>query len=170
MKKIFFIVIFYIHPILLFSQSDNLKTSRRLVFNVGIENLLPIGNFAQFYNYGLGISAEVEYKLSPDFSFTFDPGVINYFYNTKSVNVTGSTSYLTLLGGGRYYFPYKIFIDGQIGLAEKIDKEQKEKALAFGGSAGIYLNKKITAEFKYIKIKSITSAPETIGLRIGYTF
>ena len=170
MNKLFFFIALFICPLFLFSQTNPLEENKRFEFNLGIENQIPVNQFAAFYNYGLGISAVAEYKIFKKFSVTLKPGYTIYFYDEKKVLVSGNTPYLTFPVGVKYYFPYKIFIDGQLGLGIKMLKGEKESALAFSGGVGIYFAKKFNAEIKYIKIKAITTAPESIGLRIGYTF
>lgn len=169
MKKIFFSIILLVYPFLLFSQTNLAEENKRFELNVGIENQIPVNDFAVFYHYGLGISLTAEYKIIKNLSFTFDPAYVNYFYRIKSVDVTGSTPYIILPAGFKYYLPYKIFVEGQLGLAIKMLEGQKEDALAFSGGVGVYPGKKFNVEIKYAKIKAITTAPENICLRIGYS-
>ncbi|MDQ6756596.1 MAG: hypothetical protein M3004_06640 [Bacteroidota bacterium] len=170
MRRIFFALALFILPALLFSQNNLENKNNRFEFNLGPEYHFPLKPFSTFYKYGLGISGNVEYKISKHFSVSFNPGYVAYYYNIRSVGLKGNTPYMTLLGGMKYYFPYKIFVDAQAGFGEKLLQGQKESAFTFSGGAGIYFLKKFTAEIKYLKIKAITSTPENIVLRLGYSF
>jgi hypothetical protein len=169
MKQLFFYILISALPVLLFAQKQQVQMPVNFSFNIGIENQLPVKDFKTFYNYGLGATFIAEYKLFKNFSIAVEPSYTNYFYNLKSLGISGSTGFFTAVAGPKYMLPYKIFITAKAGVGVKLLREEKESGLAISGGAGIFLTKKVDAQLKYIKINTSTTAPHAIAFRVGYT-
>jgi len=161
MKKAFFIVI------ILLCQVGS-KAQDRFVINAGIENQFPVQNFKGFYNDGLGASLNAEYKISKRFSTLITPQYVLYFYNIKSLQLSGTTDFVSIFSGFKYHILKNIYLVAQAGVSRKLVKNSQETAFAYTGGAGMDISKKITAAVKYENIHANTSAPQTISLRLGY--
>lgn len=167
MRKIIFPVLLLLssHS---FAQHQSLRN--KFLFSAGIENHLPVNEFANVYSYGLGISPSLQYHIADKLAIMGSPAFTIYFYKINSVGVSGSTGFFTLMGGLKYYVYNQAYVVFQGGLGVKISKYGKESSFAYSGGVGTGIARRFDVQLKYLRVGTSTLGPQAVGLRLAYVF
>src|SRR5258708_16070678 len=107
--------------ILIFSTSCNAQ-GKKFKVGLGLEAVLPTGNFGNVYSVGGGLTLRFLYKITPQFGATFTTGGI--VFATKNLNNIDSNSKATInipfKVGGRYKFTNKFYGIMEVGITNSI--------------------------------------------------
>jgi hypothetical protein len=116
MKKVILFAAFAVVGFASFAQKDG---DSKLKFSVGVDAALPIGDFGKSYSFGIGTSAQADFKVADNFAITGSVGYLSFI--GKSITI-GGTSYkikasgqVPLLVGGKYNFSENFYGHAQLG-------------------------------------------------------
>jgi hypothetical protein len=173
MKKTILIIAFIGIYLASFSQKkeDDFQT---LKLSVGVEAALPLGDFGKVSTFGIGGTAQADYKVTDDLALNINTGYISFL--PKSITILGVTSkgkavgYIPILGGIRYYFGEKVFALAQLGVTIATASGNSSSLFTYAPGIGYKLSDNIDAAVKYTGYSKNNINSSTIGLRIAYTF
>src|SRR5687767_6374485 len=114
MKKLFLVVI--IAAMLASANAQESTRDKNILFSIGVEGSLPIGDFGDTHSFGIGGSLQGEYKPDVDLGLTLNAGYITY--SGKDLPLIGkveSFGLIPVLGGVKYYFGGGAYAHGQLG-------------------------------------------------------
>lgn len=103
---------------------------------VGVDVGLPLGDFGEGSNVGIGASAKGMYGLSDAGQATLTLGFLRFGMKDGSDAVSGSTTLIPVLAGYRHRFG-NLYGEGQVGLTT-IRNAVKVKGEGFGNLSGSY--------------------------------
>jgi hypothetical protein len=136
-------------------------------FSIGLEAGLPVGENAKPYSHVIGGSLQYEIKPATDMGITINGGYQNW--GIKNSYGGGSTSFVPLLAGVKYYFAPRAFFHAQLGAAVGTASGQGT-SFAYSPGVGINLGPNVDAELKYSGISNKGGNLDNVGLRLGYNF
>ncbi len=141
-----------------------------VTFSIGVEGLLPVGDFGNSYNFGIGGTVQGEYKPADDLGLTVNAGYLTF--SGKTLRIIGkvpSFGLIPVLGGVKYYFSPKVYGHGQLGVAFGTDKGDGS-LFAYSPGVGFILSDNIDAEVKYLGLSKNSNNLNSVGLRLAYNF
>lgn len=161
------------------------KAQKPFQVNIGLETALPLSDFADFYSFGFGGSAEGVYNVDPTLALTLNAGLIHFSgkdYSNAVYTLKGqSLSIVPVLAGIKYSFTPKVYGSAQLGtgifLKDKDNSASKTtSSFAYAPGIGYRFSDNFDALLKYQayskknKTTDKTDTNGTIGLRLAYTF
>ncbi len=168
MKKYFILLSLLISINIVAQNYDTSKSN--LLLKISLKNHLPINVFKRNYSYGIGGALNAELKFLKQFGLMLSPAYTRYSYNQKNFGIPGSTGYIALQGGIKYYPIDKIYVSAIAGIGFKTSKFSKESGFAYSYGAGYFITKNIDVALEYSKGNGSTFAPENIGFNVSYAF
>lgn len=164
MKNLLLVFIFISITQGIYSQSK--KPSGSTVYSVGIEAAIPMGIFNDIgYSFGIGGSAQGEYRPSQSLGLTVNAGIVSY--SGKSDTKTGNYTILPLLAGAKYYITESLYGHAEFGAGIGISQDAGTR-FAFSTSLGYLFLKRIDAEAKFMGLSNSAGSLNSLGLRIAY--
>ena len=145
-----------------------------LKFSVGVEAALPLGDFGKGFTFGIGATAQADYKVTDDLALNINAGYISFL--PKSTTVLGTTfkgkavGYIPILGGIRYYFNEQVFALAQLGVTIATASNASTSLFTYAPGIGYKFSENVDAALKYTGYSKNGINSNTIGLRIAYTF
>jgi hypothetical protein len=89
--------------------------------NLAIEGALPLGDAADAFDFGMGVSAKFESPLSSTVNFTANVGLTSFMVKdaVKKISLDKSSSrlYIPVEAGIKYFFAPTFYGEGQVGAA-----------------------------------------------------
>jgi len=167
MKKLLFVVAIVAISVSVNAQKKKETSSSKITGSIGVEAGLPIGDFGDFYSFGIGGSVEGQYHATENVGITLNAGYINY--SIKSAFGGGSAGIIPVMAGVRYSFTGGPYIHGQVGAAFGT-QTGAGSSLAYAGGIGYDFVKSVGAEVKYQAYSKNSVTNGTVGLRLYYTF
>lgn len=165
--------------ILAIVASANAQTTRDkpLLFSIGLEGALPVGEFGDTHSFGIGGTAQGEYKVASDLGITLNAGYITYSGKDYTLPVIGtvegeSFGLIPVLAGVKYYFGKGAYAHGQLGAGFGTDKGDGSNFM-YAPGIGYMFAPGFDAEVKYVGISlkgEDTGSLNSIGLRLAYNF
>lgn len=179
MKKVFFIVALTAASFAGFAQDDK-AASKPLSFSIGLEASLPFGDFADRYSFGIGGSAQADYKVADDLAITLNAGYISYSGKDQSITIPGlptinnkneALGLVPVLAGAKYWFSPNIYGSGQLGLSFATGKGNSGSNFTYAPGVGFQFSQ-FDILVKYVGISGSNggSALNAVGLRAAYNF
>ena len=169
MKTIYTFVFLVLITGSLYAQK-NQGITNPFTLSVGPEIQVPVGFFANYHSVGFGATAQGEYRVSQNFGLTLNAGFL--LFPVKSTS-TGSTTYLPVLGGVKYWLSDKSYIHGQLGIALPTTPGGQGN-FTYSPGIGFQLSRSIDALIKFVGISSNDASSNglgnTVGLRLAYSF
>jgi tetrahydromethanopterin S-methyltransferase subunit E len=147
---------------------------QKLQFSVGVEAALPLGDFGKSSTFGIGGTAQADYKVTDDLGLNINAGYISFL--PKSITVLGVTSkgkavgYIPILGGIRYYFSEEVFALAQLGVTIATASGNSTSLFTYAPGIGYKFSNNVDAALKYTGYSKNSINSSTIGLRVAYTF
>jgi opacity protein-like surface antigen len=158
------------------AQDDDQK----LKFSVGVEAGLPIGDFSKSYGFGVGASAQADYKVGEKFAVTGSLGYLTF--SAKSITIPAivfggvtispastvkgkAIGLIPVLVGGKYNFSEKLYGSGQLGLTFA-SGGGTGSSFTFAPGVGYNITENIDVMVKFVAYDKLN----TIGLRAAYSF
>ena len=89
---------------------ENLYSQKKITFDLGIENSLPLGRFKTYYNYGIGATADVNLRLSPIIRLYFSASYLKYFINSRNLGFGGSEGFMPMVIGTKVMILPKFYL------------------------------------------------------------
>lgn len=173
MKKVLLIAALTTVSFAGFSQDK--KESKPLSFSVGVDAGLPIGDFGDGYSFGIGGSAQADYKVADKLALTLNTGYMSY--SGKSISVLGvsiknpSLGVIPIMAGTRYWFSENLYGSAQLGVSIWSFSGGGGSETSFTWAPGIgYRFSNIDLLLKYNSINATGGALGSIGLRAAYNF
>src|SRR4029077_5257235 len=109
MKKLFLAVAAFITVAVVNAQMGT-------TFSLGLEGAVPMGKFNDLgYKFGIGGSAQADFKIGSDAALTLYAGYINH--SNSSTTPKFHFSVIPVLGGVKYWFSPKVYGSAQLGAA-----------------------------------------------------
>jgi hypothetical protein len=145
-----------------------------LKLSVGAEAALPLGDFGKASTFGIGGTAQADYKVTDDLALNINAGYISFL--PKSTTVLGTTfkgkavGYIPILGGIRYYFSENVFALAQLGVTIATASGTSSSLFTYAPGIGYKFSDNVDAALKYTGYSKNSNNSSTIGLRIAYTF
>jgi Outer membrane protein beta-barrel domain len=143
-------------------------------FSVGVEAALPLGDFGKAYTFGIGGTAQADYKVAEDLALNLNAGYISF--QPKSITVLGATvkgkavGYVPILAGVRYYFTEEVFALAQLGITIATASGTSSSLFTYAPGIGYKFSDNVDAALKYTGYSKDGNNSSTIGLRVAYTF
>ncbi len=172
MKKLFLVLTVITIGITSVKAQDKTLSSS-ILFSIGVEPSLPIGNFGDAYSFGIGGSLQGELQPSVDLGFTLNAGYINY--SGKDVRLGGVTynggsfGIVPVLAGVKYYFSPKVYGHGQLG-AGFGTSSGSGTSFVYTPGVGFYISDNIDLLVKYVGYSQNGGNLNSIGARLAYSF
>jgi hypothetical protein len=145
-----------------------------LKLSVGLEAALPLGDFGKSSTFGIGGTAQADYKVTDDLALNVNAGYISFL--PKSITVFGVTSkgkavgYIPILGGIRYYFSEQVFALAQLGVTIATASGSSTSLFTYAPGVGYKFSDNVDAALKYTGYSKNSINSSTIGVRVAYTF
>ncbi len=143
------------------------RSANTSIFSIGLEGGIPVGENGKIYSSIIGGSLQYETKPDRDLGITLSGGYLNY--TIKSRYGGGSTGFVPLLAGVKYYFTPVAFFHAQLGAAIGT-KTGQGTSFAYSPGIGFKLSRNIDAEIKYMGISNKGGSINDVGARIAYNF
>lgn len=140
-----------------------------VTFSIGAEGLLPVGDFNNTNNFGIGGTLQAEYKPADDLGLTLNSGYITFAGKNVGNFEYGSFAVIPVLGGVKYYFSPKVYGHGQLGVAFGTDKGDGS-LFAYSPGIGFMLSQNVDVEAKYLGLSKNSSTAGSVGVRLAYNF
>jgi len=144
-KKTIFLLVIAVVPTTMNAQYAS--RSKSVIWSLGLEPSLPIGNFHNYSGFGLGGSFQGEYKPNR-VGITLNAGYIDYFGKTVNGTQYSDFKYIPLLGGVKYYMSNKSYLHGQTGAG--FGTNGLGTSFWYGAGLGFNLGRSVDAEIKYM--------------------
>ena len=154
------------------------KTDKPLLFSLGLEGALPVGDFGDTHSFGIGGSLQGEYKADTDLGITLNAGYITYsgkevtFPQPIGTIKMESFGLIPILAGVKYYFGGGAYAHGQLGIGMGTDEGQGSNFM-YSPGIGYMFAPGLDAELKYTGLSSSgenTGSANSVGLRLAYNF
>ena len=147
-----------------------------LKFSIGLEGALPTGDLKTSSNFGIGGSAQVEYKAAESFGLTGNVGYLTF--SGKTIDVGSGVNYkvpslnlIPVLVGGKYYFtPNGVYGMVQIGLSFLSGGGSSSSAFTYSPGVGVYVTPNFDLLLKYQAASKSGETLSFLGLRAAYSF
>lgn len=136
------------------------------IFSLGIEPSFPVGYFGDISSFGIGASAQAEFKPSNSYGLTLGAGYINYTYKANAGG--GSGGFIPLLAGVKYGFSPKVYGHAQLGAS--FPARGGTTNFTYSPGIGFQLSKEIDALIKYTGMSAANYTYGSLGLRLAYNF
>lgn len=168
MKKL--LLVFAISTIATYVSAQE-KRDKPILISVGVEGSLPIGDFGDFYSFGIGGSLQGEYKAARELGITLNAGYLNYTGKTVAGTKIPSSGLVPVLAGAKYYLGGGAYAHGQLGVAISTEKGGGSNFMYTPG-LGYLFAPGFDAEIKYVGISNGegSGSSNSIGLRLAYNF
>jgi hypothetical protein len=157
--------------------------------SAGLEIAIPMGDFGDVANFGIGGSGTFEYGLSDKLALLGHVGVIFYAADDIEVPVVnpdltvGTESFpvnvyqVPLQIGGRFYLEEQksgLFLSGLLGLhitGISVDGEGESSTdFSLAPEVGYFLNESISLALRYQIVTGDDSNADYLGIRAAYNF
>lgn len=143
-------------------------------FGAGVRLALPIGDFGDYYSFGVGGELQGEYGFSDKVSGVFTTGYTNFF--GKSYDIPGfgtvdgeSVGYIPILAGIRVYPSANFFIGAQAGYGLFTGNGGSDGAFNYQPQIG-YNAEKFQVALNYNGVSQDGSTTSHIGLTAIFKF
>lgn len=162
------------------ATSVNAQESTRdknILFSIGVEGSLPVGDFGDTHSFGIGGTLQGEYKPDVDLGLTLNAGYITYSGKKVNLPIIGNYKYssfglVPVLAGVKYYFGGGAYAHGQLGIGIGTDKGQGSNFM-YSPGIGYMFAPGFDAEVKYVGLGNKgenTGSANSVGLRLAYNF
>ena len=172
------------------TYSNTSAKSKQLIWSIGINPSIPLGQFNTYSSFGLGANFQGEYKPGRA-GLTLNIGYIDYFGKTSNGISYSDFKYWPLMGGLKYYLGTS-YLHGQLGAG--FGSNGLGTSFWYGAGYGFNLGKTMDLELQYMgwhqQLINSTSTSggtyggstttgtgggygghyPTIGLRLAYNF
>ncbi len=160
-KQVFIAFFLSVSVLLLFNS--RLFAQKKFTVELGIENSLPLGQFKQYYTYGLGATAELNLRLNPVVKLFFSASYLDYFINQKNLGFGGTEDFIPLVFGGKFMVLPKIYLVAgggiNLDLGNVIDVYKIYRV-----GLGKEFHKRFAVELKYERTGQYDFTPKVIKL------
>ena len=145
-------------------------------FSIGLEGAVPMGDFNKLgYKFGIGGSAQVDYKVASDMALTLNVGYLNHSANTTP---KAHFSVIPVMGGVKYWFSPKVYGHAQLGAAFNSYKisntsggaSSTSTGFAYSPGIGFNISNNIDLLIKYFGNSVNGGSFSSLGARLAYTF
>ena len=160
------------------------KDSSGIIFSVGAEGGLSLGNLKNSHKWSVGGSVQVDVPVASQFYFTANAGYDNYFgKNDVSGTATPDIHLIPVMAGLKYFIIPFLYIQGDAGAAFMLNKNDlnynKTAAFLYVPQIGVQLP---VSRRNYIDISARyegstkfqsdeqSSKLSSVGLRVAYAF
>jgi len=128
------------------NYSNNSANSKHLIWSIGINPSIPLGEFSSYSGFGLGANLQGEYKPGRA-GLTLNFGYIDYFGKTNNGISYSDFKYWPLMGGLKYYLGSS-YLHGQLGAG--FGRNGLGTSFWYGAGYGFNLGKIIDLELQYM--------------------
>lgn len=146
-------------------------------FGIGIDGLLPVGNFTNTVNFGLAITPRLQYNVDNKFALTFTSGFYHFF--TKKIFITegfgaGSSiendlDIVPVKAGLKYFVLPRIYVAGEVGAGFEVEDGGGPADLIWSPSLG-YASKNWDIGLRYENFRGPYSSAGMFGICVAYGF
>lgn len=136
------------------------------IFSIGVEPSIPVGKFGDISSFGIGGSAQAEFKPANNYGLTLNAGYISYTYKASAGG--GSGGFIPVLAGVKYTFSPKVYGHAQLGAS--FPSSGGTTSFTYSPGIGFQLSKEIDALIKYTGMSSAGYTYGSLGLRLAYNF
>ncbi len=145
-----------------------------LKLSVGAEAALPLGDFGKASTFGIGATAQADYKVTDDLGLNINAGYISFLpKRTTAFGITSkgkAVGYIPIVGGIRYYFSEQVFALAQLGVTIATASGTSTSLFTYAPGIGYKFSDNVDAALKYTGYSKDNINSSTIGLRVAYTF
>jgi len=159
------------------TESMSAPASKKTLVSIGLNLGVPV---TSGYKIAYGADLQLDIPLASKLYGTVSGGYENYSYKALDEGLItvpeGSTNFIPVLAGVKYFFSDKFYGHGQAGYTFSTTKNGGG-AFTFAPSVGYYFSKNFDASIKYVNIGSTNAklayGGKSIGsgeLRLAYNF
>ena len=169
--------LFLVAASLLCNNANAQNNDSKFRFGIGIDGLLPVGNFTNTVNFGLAITPRLQYNVDNKFALTFTSGFYHFF--TKKIFLTqglgaGSTiendlDIVPVKAGIKYFVLPNIYVAGEAGAGFEVEDGGGPVDLILSPSLG-YASKNWDIGLRYENFRGQNASAGVFGIRIAYGF
>lgn len=163
MKKVLFTLALAIAAFAVNAQDK--AAAKKFTIGGGATLGIPVGDLSAGSSFTVGADVQGEYAASENFGLTISAGYQNFL----AKNGGGSSGFIPVLAGARYYFNEKFFGSAQAGISLST-VSGGGSAFTYAPGIGYKVNDKLdfTAKYQAATQNGFTSA--FAGVRVGYKF
>ncbi len=165
MKKLFLAFIFLLFTLHSVNAQEK-ESIPHVSISLGGEISLPLGLFGDVYSFGVGASAQGNFRIGNNKALTLNAGYINYFI--KAIYGKGNQGYLPVLGGIEFNFSPMIFGSLQSGFT--FFSDGGGRAFTYSPGVGFRISSKFSALLKYVGQSRSAINSSSVGIRGAYIF
>jgi hypothetical protein len=148
----------------------------KLRFGIGLDGLLPVGNFSNDAKFGLGITPRLQYGVNNNVAITFTTGLYHFFPKDHYFN-DGTTSYkyswdldlIPVKVGIKAFVSSNIYVSADAGIGFQVDNGGGDSKFMSSGGIG-YASKKWDVGLRYESFVGNGYRNGILGLRVAYGF
>lgn len=168
---------FILSVVLLFAGLSAFAQQGNNQVGVGLDVGLPIGDFGEGFNFGIGGTAKGMYGVGSAGQVELTLGYIGFSAEESSSEASVSTSVIPILAGYRHHLN-AFYLEPQLGLSiikSKVDVSgfgsMSGSTTAFGWAVGAgYLFDAFDLSARYQSASKDGGSMDFVGFRIGYNF
>ena len=138
--------------------------------SVGLDATLPIGNFKEGYNFGIGGTAKFAYNFTEQSAATFQTGYISFGGKTLDGFKIPAAGFIPFKAGYRYTTDGGIYFEPQLGFTSiSVSGAGSTTGFTYAFNAGYRLTPGLDASIRYETV-SKSGNSSFLGLRLAYGF
>lgn len=148
----------------------------KLRFGIGVDGLLPVGNFSKTSNFGLGITPRLQYGIANNVALTFTSGIYHFFpkdmYSTdgpQPYKYHWDMDLIPVKVGIKAFVTSNIYLAAEGGIGFQVDNGGGDSKYMASGGAG-YATKHWDFGVRYENFAGNGYRNGIIGLRVAYGF
>ncbi len=184
MKKVFYSLM--VVGAALFAAGQ--ATAQETFINVGIEAAVPIGDWSDFYTFGIGASAGAEVGITDNFAVTATVGYTYMMFDDVVKDFYDNASFIPIQVGARYYFDQQrngLFAEVMAGVhissikSKDIDlgplgtiEGGKSSSTDFSAAPqiGYFVTENISLAARYQLLFADSDTQSYIGVKVAFNF
>ena len=138
---------------------------KKVIWWAGITFGLPVGIFSSVYSFALGGTIKAELPVSQKFLVTLNAGYYRFLRKGGGEGI----GFIPFLGGFKYHFDPKVFIDAQAGIGIPT-VSNNGTALCFITGIGYDISKKMQVAGNFTGFGKYGYVIGNIGVELAYYF
>ena len=148
------------------------KAAKPIMFSLGVDAGLPIGNAGDVYSFIIGGSLQGEYKAATELGITLNAGYKSWSVKKDLRYLTDkkSNGFIPVLAGIKYYFTPMVYGAGQLGVSFSTESNSGS-LFTYTPGVGFQISPHFDVLVKYTGMSARGGGSlGEVGVRVAYGF